>query len=49
MSEFTMVEVTVTCATEGCLNSGIPITFTVPEGCQIVCGVCGSDITGSVR
>jgi hypothetical protein len=36
------VEVTVTCNHPNCDNRGHPITFTVPQGCKIVCGVCNT-------
>ena len=36
-----MIEVTVTCHTDGCMNAGIPITFEVFEDCPVFCGPCG--------
>lgn len=42
--EPTMVEVTVTCGTDGCTNQGIPITITTPEGGAIMCGPCGASL-----
>ncbi|MGV0949368.1 MAG: hypothetical protein ACOYB3_01760 [Azonexus sp.] len=42
LPEIAFVTITVTCVTEGCLNQNIPITFDVPRGCRVACGVCGS-------
>lgn len=37
-----MVDLTVTCTTEGCENSGIPLNLLVPEDNKLViCGPCG--------
>jgi hypothetical protein len=43
--EPTMADVTATCRTEDCANAGAAIVLTIPEGCGIVCGVCGEPIT----
>jgi hypothetical protein len=45
MSELTFMQATVTCRTEGCENSGRPITLDVAVGGSVVCGPCGADIT----
>lgn len=38
------IEITVTCHTTDCENSGIPITLTTVEGAQVVCGPCGAEL-----
>jgi hypothetical protein len=43
--ETRFASVTVTCHTEGCGNAEQPITFDIPEGGAVACGVCGEPIT----
>lgn len=44
--EPTMVDLTLTCTTEGCGNAGVPITLTVPDTVTAAqCGACGEPIT----
>ena len=43
------VEVTVTCQDPLCGNGGHPITFSVPQGCLVVCGVCGATLVEAIR
>jgi hypothetical protein len=43
--EPTIVSATVVCATQGCVNVGIPITLDVPEDvAAYVCGACSQRI-----
>lgn len=39
--ELVFVDVTSTCQTDGCENSGIPIEIQAVEGQQVMCGCCG--------
>jgi hypothetical protein len=44
----TVIDATVTCHTVGCENEGHDITLSVePDVTTIVCGVCGTDISGT--
>lgn len=46
--EPTMVDLTLTCTTEGCENQGVPITLSVPDYITTgMCGACGNAITPS--
>lgn len=38
-----LLERTVTCHTDGCVNEGIPVTFTCLP--LVICGGCGNQIT----
>lgn len=48
MTKPTLIDVIVACRTEGCSNSDIEIAVKMFAGGNVVCGVCGADITPAV-
>lgn len=49
MDEITLKDYAVTCTTNGCMNSGIPITLSAPEvNHMFICGPCGQTIVNVV-
>ena len=48
MSDLIFVSITVTCVNPDCENKDHDITFDVPQGCKVVCGVCGTTLVEAI-